>query len=168
MYVLVQSSVLDASTLNNWPKPINPGPTAQDHPYNPNSPLTHTTSTPQLSEISLPLDCTSENNPTSAPQLPKTSLPHDCTPENNPTSINPKSRKRIRKEFGRLGRNLRQRLFCGLFQREITDTLEIQDEDSIMGSEETSALPMDTSIPQDPSRNAGFWEADPNQLPKEP
>jgi hypothetical protein len=134
-------------TLNNWPKPINPGPTAQDHPYNPNSPLTHTTSAPQLPENSLPLDCTSENNP---------------------TSINPKSRKRIRKEFGRLGRNLHQRLFCGLFQREITGTLEIQDEVSIMGSEETSALPMDTSIPQDPSRNAGFWEADPNQLPKEP
>lgn len=28
------------------------------------------------------------------------------------------SKKRIRKEFGRLGRNIRQRLFCGFFQRE--------------------------------------------------
>ena len=135
------------TTINNWPKPISPSPTTQEHQYTPNSPHTYTPSSPQSPETSLPLDCTSENNP---------------------TSINPKSRKRIRKEIGRLGRNLRQRLFFGLFQREITGTLEIQDEDSIMGSEETSALPTDTSNPQDPSRNAGFWEADPNQLPKEP
>ena len=96
-------SPLEQPTVNNWPKPITPGPMAHDHLYNPNSPLTHTTSSPQLPVNSLPLDCTSENTP---------------------TSINPKTRKRIRKEFGRLGRNLRQRLFCGLFQREITGTLE--------------------------------------------
>uniref|UniRef100_A0A2N9H6E1 CCHC-type domain-containing protein n=1 Tax=Fagus sylvatica TaxID=28930 RepID=A0A2N9H6E1_FAGSY len=127
-------SPLEQSTLNNWPKPITPGPMAHDHLYNPNSPLTHTTSSPRSPVNSLPLDYTSENTP---------------------TSINPKTRKRIRKEFGRLGRNFCQRLFCGLFQRELTGTLEFQDEDSIMGLEEASALPMDTSTPQDPSRNAG-------------
>jgi hypothetical protein len=134
-------------TLNNWSKSSKPGPMAHEPINNPNSPLTHTMS---------------------SPQPPANSLPLAYTPENTPTSINPNTRKRIRKEFGRLGRNIHQRLFCGLFQRELIGKQEFQDEDFIMGLEKASAPHIDTSTLQDPTRNEGLWEADPNQLPKAP
>jgi hypothetical protein len=76
-----------------------------------------------------------------------------------------------------LGRNLRQRLFCGHFRREITGNQDILDEESIMVSKERF-MHMDTIVatdqnnatttPQDPTTDEGLWEADPNQLPQEP
>ena len=71
------------------------------------------------------------------------------------------TKKRFRKDFGRLGRNIRQKLLCGFFSKEGTkfDTSEppsFNFDSAWHTSEEAPFYPK------------GCWEADPNQLPQQP
>jgi hypothetical protein len=102
------------------------------------------------------------------PLSPKQTPPIVSSPEIIPSTTNPTTRKRLQKEFGHLGRNIRQRLFYGLFSRELTGKQGVLDDESIMGLAETSDPTVASPTPQDPNCNEGLWEADPNQLPKEP
>ncbi len=72
------------------------------------------------------------------PLSPKQTPPIVSSPEIIPSTTNPTTRKRLRKEFSRLGRNIRQRLFYGLFSRELTGKQGVLDDESIMGLAETS------------------------------
>ena len=143
---LTATSPLMQPNHNTWPISNNLGPMVHDHPNPPDTCPIHTPSSPLSPEHTLPI--------ASPPKTP-------------PTSLHPTTRKRIRKEF-RLGQNIRQRLFCGLFQRELTGKQDSLDEDSVMGLEEASPPHIATSTPQVSTRNEGLWEADPNQLPQTP
>ena len=55
--------------------------------------------------------------PTPTHRLPQH---QSTTPEHHHPCNPPTSRKRFRLEIERFGRNLRQRLLCGLFQQELT------------------------------------------------
>ena len=133
------------STHTSWSIPYASGPQAHANPNSLDSPLPQT----QHSPLSLV-------NPSPLLSLPD--IPHNTTTT---------TRKRLRKEFRRLGRNIRQRLFCGLFRRELTGKQKGLDAESIMGFDEISESTNAATTPQDPTQEDGFWEADPNQLPKE-
>ena len=72
-------------------------------------------------------------------------------------------------EFGRLGRNIRRKLFCGLYQKEST-------KDSHFEGIEIGARVVSVTKVEDEQQirqkgsNAknGFLEADPHQLPQQP
>ena len=122
-----------------------PSPTAQVNPNNLHS------SPPQTQPPPI-----SPGNP--PPLIPLPDIPHSTT----------NTRKRFRKEVGRLGRNIRRRLFCGLFKRELTGKHADLDADSMLGFDEILDYTTAAPTPQDPTQDDGFWEADPNQLPQEP
>lgn len=79
------------------------------------------------------------------------------------------SKKRIRKEFQKFGRNIRQRLFYGFLnkhdyieeeKRHIGPELELDNLD-VLGTAPDPRTP----LPNDPN---GLWEADPHQLALQP
>ena len=85
---------------------------------------------------------------------------------------NPRPKKRLRKEIGRIGRNLRQKLLCGLFPREIQEDQQPWANDLIMVVEDQLAqMGMEKGNEKDgnivQSCTEGFREADPIQLPKD-
>ena len=72
------------------------------------------------------------------------------------------SKKRVRSELGRIGRNIRQKLLCGFFSKEGNLSASL---DSPCYFAETSVCFTNGITPLYPN---GFWEADPKQLPQQP
>ena len=78
------------------------------------------------------------------------------------------SKKRLRKEFNRFGRNLRQRLLCGFFVKKGNGSDQSFNEEvkeEISGPTQIVDQPQDGSSSVHPNR---LWEAVPNQLPQQP
>jgi hypothetical protein len=181
-----QTTIHDQPILVN-PRPNNPTPELLiDKPHGPGPPheniLTNYPTPTHLTHIYWPIineqgktaHATSTSpNPhfmqiQSFPLSSKHTPPIISFPEITPTSTKPTTRKRLRKEFGRFGRNIRQRLFCGLFSRELTGKQGVLDDESILGLADTSNPTVVAPTPQDPTCDEGLWEANPNQLPEEP
>ena len=78
------------------------------------------------------------------------------------------SKKRLRKEFHRFSRNLRQRLLCGFFAKRDNGSDQRIDEElrvEISGQAHIVAQPQVGSSSAHPN---GLWEAVPDQLPQQP
>ena len=84
----------------------------------------------------------------------------DLNPTNSTTSG--VSRKRFRVEFGRLGRNIRQRLLCGFCPNEGTPELSVNPNDFPFSHSDDSFDNYVNGI------GIGHWEAGPKQLPQGP
>ncbi len=118
------------------------------------------------------LDSYSTSSPPDSPShdtSPPSDNPLFCSHPNH----SPTNKKRIRKDLGKFGRNLRQRLFCGLFKCECFEAQENWEDDPIMAVEdqlaqlESTSGKDHTSALSNANHSQGFWEADPNQLPKD-
>ena len=72
-------------------------------------------------------------------------------------------KKRFRSEFGRLGRNIRQKLLCGFFTRE--GTIPTSSESISFCNIGFDCHSLDEDAPKYPN---GCWEADPIQLLQQP
>uniref|UniRef100_A0A2N9FPK1 Uncharacterized protein n=1 Tax=Fagus sylvatica TaxID=28930 RepID=A0A2N9FPK1_FAGSY len=75
----------------------------------------------------------------SPPSNTSTTPPSDIPITTFSSPHNPRPKKRLRKEIGRIGRNLRQKLLCGLFPREIQEDQQPWANDLIMVVEDQLA-----------------------------
>uniref|UniRef100_A0A2N9FWA6 CCHC-type domain-containing protein n=1 Tax=Fagus sylvatica TaxID=28930 RepID=A0A2N9FWA6_FAGSY len=143
-----------------------------EHTNRPNPTIDHVQT--QSSNLIFTLDSSSSTSSDSLPPPTMSPSTHSGNPiTSSQSSHNPRPKKRFRKEFGWLGRNLRQRLFCGLFSRAAAEEQHQWDIDSIMVVEDRFAqLDMANGsahpITSYSSQSDGFWEADPLQLPQAP
>ena len=110
-----------------------------NHPEKSNPVLDHTDPITQTQTHNLifTLDTSpSTSTPTSAdPNLSHSPLSENLIPSSQ-SSHNPKPKKRLRKEFGRIGQHLRQRLFCGFFRCEEVEARHNWKTDSILAVED--------------------------------
>ena len=142
---------------------------AQEQPHSPGPPLdpahSHSPNDFSLSQTPLPTQ-----SPTATSQTLTLHHPplEPLIPDNlnglhlntSPSSPNPRPKKRFRKEIEKLGRNLRQKLLCGLFTREITGVHNFWDNLNNGDSSSHALAPLPTNV------NEGFREANPNQFPQ--
>ncbi|GMY20178.1 hypothetical protein FCV25MIE_15417 [Fagus crenata] len=75
----------------------------------------------------------------SPPSNTSTTPPSDIPITTFSSPHNPRPKKRLRKEIGRIGRNLRQKLLCGLFPQEIQEDQQPWANDLIMVVEDQLA-----------------------------
>lgn len=126
-----------------------------------NSTQSHTdpeTNQPNLSHVTSTLAPSNRtlNIRFSQPQTLSSSSSEYQTP--NPNSPLP-TRKRFRKEFGKLKRNLRQRLLCGLFNRETKGGSETEGSNFLVLKDDFENENHEDMVLE------GLWEAVPQQLP---
>lgn len=163
-----------------------PGPLDSSHFIQPHVPLPPTNLALSLSHsqnLPLPFHVAQIPNPPTTTNLQTPSANHSIstddhvslttTLDSSSSSHNPRPKKRFRKEIGKLGRNLRLKLFCGLFNREITGNQELWEDDIFIPRDYTppsSSHNQPQMISNDLSlyQSAGFREANTNQLPQGP
>ena len=94
----------------------------------------------QSSNLIFTIDSSSSTSSDNSPSPNTAPLIHSENPiTSSQSSHNPRPKKRIRKKLGWLGRNLRQRLFCGLFSRDDVEEHHQWDIDSVMVVEDRMA-----------------------------